>query len=468
MEKESFESDEVAEILNKHYISVKVDREERPDVDKMYMSYVQQTTGGGGWPMSVFLTPTLEPLYGGTYFPPEDKYGRVGFKTLLNILAKQWGKQHEGLNNEGKLVYYMLSIPLFYTFIAAKQSISQMKSFSDKKFTTSPDLNIPNEECWQKCFTQFNRSYEPNFGGFSPSPKFPQPSNFNFLFHMYARNKNSEQGKLCLNMCLHTLKKMAYGGIHDHVNTGFARYSVDNKWHVPHFEKMLYDQAQLAVAYCDAFLVTKDNFYADIVKDILNYVSRDLSHEMGGFYGAEDADSYSHDGAAHKQEGAFCVWEYDEIESLLGEVKTNNILNFDIFCYHYNVLSKGNVDPKHDPHGELKNKNVLACFESYENTAEKFGISVEKLKEILNSCHQVLYDERQKRPKPHVDTKIVTSWNGLMISGFAKGGFALKDQSYINRAIAAANFIKKYLYSEEDNSLLRCCYKGDDNSVTQT
>lgn len=285
---------------------------------------------------------------------------------------------------------------------------------------------------------------------------------------MYSRNKNSEQGQLALNMCLHTLTKMAYGGIHDHVNTGFARYSVDGKWHVPHFEKMLYDQGQLAVAYCTAYLVTKDEFYSEIVKDILNYVSRDLSHPLGGFYGAEDADSYSFSGAPHKQEGAFCVWEYDEILNILGEDKINNVLITDIFCYHYNVMPKGNVNPLSDPHDELKNKNVLACFESFENTGEKYGITVEQLKEILAICHKKLYDERQKRPKPHVDTKIVTSWNGLMISGFSKGGFALNERSYIDRAIFAANFIKKYLYNEKDKTLLRCCYKADDDSVAQT
>lgn len=269
-------------------------------------------------------------------------------------------------------------------------------------------------------------------------------------------------------MCLHTLKRMAYGGIHDHVNTGFARYSVDDKWHVPHFEKMLYDQAQLAVAYCDAYLVTKDIFYADVVRDILNYVSRDLSHKLGGFYGAEDADSYPFEGAKHKQEGAFCVWEYDEIQNLLSDGKINDVSNAEIFSHHFHVLPNGNVNPIQDPHQELKNKNVLACFTSYELTAEKFHISVDALKDLLDNCFKTLYDERQKKPKPHVDTKIVTAWNGLMISGFAKGGFALKDQTYINRAISAANFIKKFLYNENDKSLLRCCYKGGDGQVDQT
>lgn len=347
-------------------------------------------------------------------------------------------------------------------FVLGKHSLDILKQVSEREFSGSQSIDIPAEECGKKCIQQLTRNFEPDFGGFSRAPKFPQPSNFNLLFHIYSRDKDSEQGKHVLEMCLHSLKKMAYGGIHDHVNCGFARYSVDRKWHVPHFEKMLYDQGQLAVSYCDAYLVTKDLFYADVVRDILKYVSRDLSHPLGGFYGAEDADSYPHEGAKHKQEGAFCVWEYDEIQDLIPDKK-----HAEIFCFHYNVKQNGNVDPAQDPHHELKKKNVLVVFGSYEQTAEKFGITVEALKEILEKCHKILYDVRQKRPKPHVDTKIVTSWNGLMISGFAKAGFVLKDQSYINRAILAANFIKKYLYNEEDRTLIRCCYRGDDGQVSQ-
>ncbi|KAJ8923165.1 hypothetical protein NQ315_001719 [Exocentrus adspersus] len=449
MEKESFENPSVAEIMNKYFINVKVDREERPDVDKLYMSFIQATVGGGGWPMSVFLTPTLEPLAGGTYFPPEDSYGRPGFKSVLKSIAEQWRKKQTAILNSGK------------------HSIEVLKKISEREQKESQSTNVPGEDSWKKCLLQLSRSYEADFGGFSPAPKFPQPVNFNFLFHTYWSNKRTEQGEQCLEMCLNTLKRMAYGGIHDHVNKGFARYSVDDRWHVPHFEKMLYDQAQLAVSYSDAYVVTKDEFYADVVRDILTYVSRDLSHELGGFYGAEDADSYPYEGAAHKTEGAFCVWEYDEIFNLLDE-KTEEVSHAEVFAYHYNVQKEGNVRPSQDPHKELQKKNVLVCFGSYEETADKFGISVEKLKEILEKCHKVLYEERQKRPKPHVDTKIVTSWNGLMVSGFAKAGFVLKEQAYIDRAVQAAAFIRKFLYNEEDKSLLRCCYRGDDGEIVQT
>ncbi|ERL94174.1 hypothetical protein D910_11456 [Dendroctonus ponderosae] len=345
--------------------------------------------------------------------------------------------------------------------------LKALEDHAKKGLLSADKSQVAGEDCWHKCALQLSRSYEADFGGFSMAPKFPQPTNFNFLFHLYDKEKDTERGLQCLEMCLHTLKKMAYGGIHDHVNEGFARYSVDERWHVPHFEKMLYDQAQLTVSYCDAYVVTKDEFFADVAKDILSYVSKDLSHELGGFYCAQDADSYPYEGALHKMEGAFCVWEYDEIRNLLDE-ETNGIKHSDVVIFHYNVKEKGNVSLAQDPHKELKNKNILSCFDSYESTARKFNISIVLLKEILEKSHKVLYEERQKRPKPDTDTKILTSWNGLMISGFAKAGFVLKNQSYINRAILAANFIKKFLYSEEDKFLFRCCYKGDTGQISQT
>ncbi|XP_018318955.1 spermatogenesis-associated protein 20, partial [Agrilus planipennis] len=443
MEKESFENESVAEIMNKHFVNVKVDREERPDVDRMYMAFVQATTGGGGWPMSVFLTPDLEPLAGGTYFPPEDMFGRPGFKTVLKNIADQWKSRQSMIKQSGK------------------HTVEVLKKVYERDQVSSLKLNVPSIDNCDRCLAQLIRNYDDEYGGFSVAPKFPQPSNFNFLFHMYSKNKDSEKGKTSLEMALQTLQKMAYGGIHDHVNCGFARYSVDRKWHVPHFEKMLYDQGQLVVSYCDAYVVTKDEFYADVVRDILTYVSRDLSHPLGGFYGAEDADSYPHAEAKHKQEGAFCVWKYSEIETLIEDASER-----ELFCYHYNVKPGGNVDPAQDPHKELKGKNVLACFGSYEETSEKFGMTIDQVKEVLGRCHKVLYEVRQTKPKPHVDTKIVTSWNGLMMSGYAKAGFALKDQTFTNRAILAANFIRKYLFDEEQKRLLRCCY-GVDGRVVQ-
>lgn len=450
MEKESFENEATAEIMNKYFVNIKVDREERPDVDHMYMDFVQATIGGGGWPLSVFLTPTLEPLAGGTYFPPENMLGRPGFKTVLKNIAEMWAEKKTVLETAGQKALEVLK----------SVSVSDLESSGPGK------ISVPDENSVRQCFHQFERSFDEGFGGFSKAPKFPQPSNFNFLFHVYSRDRESPEGIRALNMCLKTLKKIAYGGIHDHVNSGFARYSVDSKWHVPHFEKMLYDNAQLAVSFCDAFVASKDQFFSDIVHDILTFVNRDLGHELGGFYGAEDADSYPKHGAAEKKEGAFCVWEYSELEEFLNFERENTQV-FELFAHHFGVKKNGNVPPQCDPHGELLEKNILCCFGRYEETASKFNITVPKLKEILQECLGILYKERQKRPKPITDTKMVTAWQGLMICGFAKAGFVLKDQRYINRAILAANFVKKFLYDEGTKTLWRCCYRGDNNEIVQ-
>lgn len=400
----------------------------------------------GGWPMSIFLTPNLEPITGGTYFPPEDKWGRPGFKTILKNIAEHWTSNREAIATSGKNIIAVLK----------KVSESTMGGKT---------LDFPIQDSWRKALNQFNKNYEETYGGFSSAPKFPQPSNFNFLFHLYAREKNTAAGKHCLNMCLHTLNCMANGGIHDHISNGFARYSTDSKWHVPHFEKMLYDQAQIVCSYCDAYVITKDELYKDIIQDILLYVNRDLSHETGGFYSAEDADSLPTAEATVKKEGAFCVWEYDEIYKHITD-KIGDKSHADIFSFHYNVKLNGNVSPQQDPHNELENKNVLIIFGNLVQTAEHFNLPVDDVKQVLEKSRKILFDVRLKRPRPHLDTKILTAWNGLMISGFAKAGFVLNDQVYVDRAASAADFIRNYLYSDEGN-LFRCCYRGPDNSIVQ-
>ncbi|CAG5050201.1 unnamed protein product [Parnassius apollo] len=448
MEKESFENEEVAKIMNEHFINIKVDREERPDIDRVYMLFVMATTGSGGWPMSVFLTPELRPVTGGTYFPPDDRWGRPGFKSILLSLAKKWKE------NDSKFVEASNNI------MEALQKISLVDSDTSS--------SVPGESTWTKCVRRYISIYEPHFGGFGLAPKFPQASIFNFLFHYYARDKSDPEGKKCLDMCLYTLTKIAKGGIHDHVSSGFARYSVDNDWHVPHFEKMLYDQAQLIVAYTDAYLATKEEFYADVVRDIIKYVNRDLKHESGGYYSAEDADSYPYHGAPHKKEGAFCVWEYDELKSLLGEKKVNSISFLDIFCDYYNVEVDGNIAPESDPHGELSNKNVLIVYGSKEDTIAKFGLSSEQFEDVISDCINILYQERQKRPRPHLDTKMLCSWNGLIIAGLAQAGQGLGEKSYVEDAIKTAHFIKTHLYDSSTKTLLHSCYRAEDGTVSQT
>ncbi|XP_063362190.1 spermatogenesis-associated protein 20 [Cydia amplana] len=447
MEKESFENEEVAKIMNENYINIKVDREERPDIDRVYMLFITATTGSGGWPMSVFLTPDLLPVTGGTYFPPENKYGRPGFKTILLSLAKKWKENTEQFKQAGIAI------------MDALQNLSK----GDAELSPS----VPGEATWNKCVQRYIANFEPHFGGFGMAPKFPNCSIFNFLFHFYARDKSNRVGKQCLEMCLHTLTKIAKGGIHDHISSGFARYSVDNDWHVPHFEKMLYDQAQLACAYTDAYLATKDEFYADVVRDIIKYVNRDLRHVEGGFYSAEDADSYPFHGAPHKKEGAFCVWEYIEIESLLIEKTVNDIPYMDIFCHYFGVEEDGNISPDSDPHGELKGKNMFIVYGSKEETAKKFGLSMEQFNQVIKECTEILYEARQERPRPHLDSKMLCSWNGLMISGLAQAGQGLGEKEYVEDAIKTANFIKKYLHDPESKKLLHSCYRANDGSVAQ-
>lgn len=452
MERESFENEDVASIMNEYFINIKVDREERPDVDKIYMTFVQASSGSGGWPMSVFLTPDLKPVAGGTYFPPKDSYGRPGFKTVLLNIAQQWAEQRQKVSATGNRITELLKQTTVFDVGMAGSLIGG---------------EVPGKDVWEMCSKQLFDSYEPVFGGFSHAPKFPQPSNFSFLFYTMARERDSELGQKARDMALHTLDKMANGGIHDHIAQGFSRYSTDSKWHVPHFEKMLYDQAQLAVVYTDAYLVTKNEKYADIVKDILTYVSRDLSHPEGGFYSAEDADSFPVEGESVKREGAFCVWTYEDIKNLLNQPVTSKpkVNLSDIFCHHYSVKSEGNVNPELDPHNELKGQNVLVVFGSLKDTAYKFGLSEQELSKELEKARKILFEERQKRPKPHLDDKIITAWNGLMISGYARAATALNDETYQKRAEDAALFVKKYLYNS-NKRLLRSCYTQN-NSVVQ-
>src|SRR5215831_16375207 len=269
MAHESFESEETAAFMNREFVNIKVDREERPDVDRVYMTFVQATTGSGGWPMSVWLTPDLKPFVGGTYFPPEERYGQPAFKKVLDRIATAWKQDHDKLVEQGGRIVEALR---------GSQS-------------AAPDEGKIDTSVLDAAYKQLDRSYDPKEGGFGNAPKFPRPVALNFLTRFYARDPKSDDGKHALEMALFTLRKMAAGGMHDHIGGGFHRYSDDRYWHVPHFEKMLYDQAQLAVAYLDAFQITKDKQYESVARDILDYVARDLMSKEGGFFSAEDADS---------------------------------------------------------------------------------------------------------------------------------------------------------------------------------
>src|SRR5436305_2240964 len=345
MAHESFESEATAAIMNRDFVNIKVDREERPDVDRVYMTFVQATTGGGGWPMSVWLTPDLKPFVGGTYFPPEDRYGQPGFTKVLERIAAAWKQGHEKIAEQGSKI------------------LEALRESQNAQPETAAKID---NQVFQTAYEQLSRSFDDKEGGFGTAPKFPRPVALNFLTRFYAREPKSEPGKRALEMDLVTLRKMAAGGMHDHLGGGFHRYSVDRYWHVPHFEKMLYDQAQLASAYLDAFQITQDRQHADVARDILDYVARDMTSKDGGFFSAEDADSLFEHGKPEHGEGAFYVWSEKQVDSVLGDDSAT-------FKFHYGVQSHGNTPEGSDPQDEFRGKNILIERHTVAETGKHFG-----------------------------------------------------------------------------------------------
>ncbi|KAI8089097.1 spermatogenesis-associated protein 20 [Halteromyces radiatus] len=444
MERESFENKDIAEIMNKYYVNIKVDREENPGVDKLYMSFVTYTSRSGGWPLSVFLTPERYPFFGATYFPPQDQLDRPGFKTLLTRIAQVWMSSPDKVRSSGENIISQLK-----TFIEAKPAISNALD----------PIKIAEET-----YDDFKNSYDAKHGGFGSAPKFPTPVQLLFLMDYAYYNKDStqygEQANHALTMATSTLRHIAAGGIHDHVGNGFHRYSTDNHWHVPHFEKMLYDQAQLLTLYTSAYQLTKDDSFLDIVKDIILYVKRDMLQQDGAFYSAEDADSLPSTNATAKKEGAFCVWEASEIESLLDPK------DVELYKEHYGILDQGNVDPDQDPHNELQNKNVLYIKTPLVTLAKNHNISLEEAEKRIKSCNEILLQQRQTvRPKPHCDDKVINSWNGLMISGLSRAFSVLHDPDVLNLAIRAADFIYQHMYDPKNKILIRSYRDGRPSSI---
>jgi len=427
MAHESFENAETAAIMNRDFVNIKVDREERPDVDRIYMTFVQATTGSGGWPMSVWLTPKLQPFVGGTYFPPADRYGQPGFKKVLEKIARAWKENHEKIAEQGASIIDALS----------KAQAAQPDS------SNRIDLDI-----LEKAYEQFSSNFDAQEGGFGNAPKFPRPATFNFLSRFYARDPQSDSGQRALEMNLMTLGKMAAGGMHDHLGGGFHRYSVDRYWHVPHFEKMLYDQAQLAAAYLDAFQITQDGQFASVVRDILDYVARDMMAKDGGFFSAEDADSLIENGKPEHAEGAFYVWTKKEIDAALGEAA-------EIFNFHYGVQPDGNTPAGSDPQGEFVGKNILIQRHTTTRTAAHFKKSEEEVLQSLARSREKLWSIRAKRPRPHLDDKIIASWNGLMISAYARAAQVLNEPRYLESATRAAKFLRAHFYDDSRRILFR-------------
>jgi uncharacterized protein len=433
MAHESFESAEVAAIMNREFVNVKVDREERPDVDRVYMTFVQATTGSGGWPMSVWLTPDLKPFVGGTYFPPEDRYGQPGFTKVLERIAAAWKQGHEKISEQGTNI------------------IAALEQAASGPAVEAAQLG---EQTLKAAYQQIARGYDAHEGGFGVAPKFPRPVTLNFLARMYARAPKSDSGKHALEMDLFTLRKMAAGGMHDHLGGGFHRYSVDSYWHVPHFEKMLYDQAQLAVAYLEGFQITRETLFEDIARDTLDYVRRDMTAKEGGFFSAEDADSEIPGSPDRKKsEGAFYIWSKDEIDAALGS-------SAEIFNFHYGVKASGNVSPGADPHGEFTGKNILIELQPVADTARHFKKEESEVRETLAEARKKLLTLRAERPRPHLDDKIITAWNGLMISAFARGAQVLNEPAYLEAATRAATFVRTQLYDEARKVLVRNYREG--------
>ncbi len=418
MEHESFENGEIAQVLNDHFVSIKVDREERPDIDRTYMAYVMATTGSGGWPMSVWLTPEGKPFYGGTYFPPDDRYGRPGFPQLLQELARLWQEDRQRLLNHAE-----------QTIKALRESQQTTAGSDSTELQTAPAV--------KRLVRQLAERYDHEFGGFGTAPKFPSPPTMKFLLRSTVHSDANEKSEVT-TMVLTTLRKMAAGGIYDHLGGGFHRYSVDRIWHVPHFEKMLYDQAQLIQLYLSACQVSGAEEFAEIAGATIDYTLRDLRHPDGGFFSAEDADSLPEPSATKKIEGAFYVWRQGEIEQLLGA-------GADLFCAAYGVRPDGNVAPESDPHGELQGRNVLIRQADDSSLAKRFEISAAEVTNKLADYCSRLLEHRGQRPRPHLDDKVLTAWNGMMIAALSRAARVLERPELIDEAERCAEFIRDNL-----------------------
>jgi uncharacterized protein YyaL (SSP411 family) len=410
MEKESFENEAVAGIMNRRFINIKVDREVRPDLDELYMNAVQVLTGSGGWPMTVFLTPDLIPFHAGTYFPPEDRGGIPGFSKVL-VVVSDYYHSHRG---------------------EVEKMEAQLKNALHQIAEIIPSQEAVSDKVLLKAFHALESQYDPIYGGFGNAPKFPSSMALSFLL----RNWKSTGSKKALEMVEKTMEKMANGGIYDHLGGGFHRYSVDERWLVPHFEKMLYDNALLSRTYFEAYQATRKERYRHVGEEILDYVLREMRSLERGFYSTQDADSEG-------EEGKFYVWTRDEIKEVLGKEKGTP------FCAYYGVATEGNFK------GGASTLNIVSTLEK---VSQLYGIPVEDLGKVLEEGRQVLYAEREKRARPGRDEKILTSWNGLMISSFVDGFKVTEKEQYLNGAREAAHFILRKM--KKEGRLMRVFNKG--------
>ncbi|KAH6868161.1 hypothetical protein BKA58DRAFT_316939 [Alternaria rosae] len=457
MERESFENEEVAKLLNENFIPIKIDREERPDVDRIYMNYVQATTGSGGWPLNVFITPDLEPIFGGTYWPgPGSTMAmgeHIGFVGIIKKIRDVWRDQRQRCLESAKEITAQL------------RDFAEDGNISRKDGAAHEGLDL---DLLDEAYEHFKKRYDAKHAGFGSAPKFPTPSNLQFLLKL-SEYPNAVREVLGAKDCTHakdmvmaTLDAMNKGGIHDQIGNGFARYSVTKDWSLPHFEKMLYDQTQLLPVYLDAYLMTKSPEHLSAVHDIATYLTSPPMHaESGGFFSSEDADSLYRPNDKEKREGAFYVWTLKEFQDILGD------RDAEILARYYNVKDEGNVEPEHDAHDELINQNVLAITATPADLSKQFGLSEDEVSKILTEGRQKLLEHRNKeRPRPGLDDKIVVSWNGLAIGALARTSAALslqdptRSKEYLAAAEKAAAFLQKELYSPDTKTLIRVYREG--------
>lgn len=413
MEHESFENEEVARLMNEAFINVKVDREERPDIDHVYMTVTQAMTGSGGWPMTVIMTPEKKPFFAGTYYPRESRYGRPGMLDLVPHISSLWKEDRAKLEHSAEEITRELS-----------------------KMASSFPGAMLGKATMEKAFREYDERFEERSGGFSHRPKFPVPHNLSFLLRYHERSGEAR----ALHMVEHTLEKMRLGGIYDHVGFGFHRYSTDEVWLVPHFEKMLYDQALLVAAYVEGWQVTGRALYRQTAEEVLTYVLRDMTAPEGGFYSAEDADSEG-------EEGKFYVWTHGEVMELLGADLGN------VYTKALSITEEGNFHEEHS--GRLTGSNIPHLGAPLDRLAEKMKIDLAEMQAPLESARAKLFEVREQRIHPLKDDKVLTDWNGLMIAAFAKAGMAFDNDQYINAARKAADFALSTLRREDGRLLKR-------------
>ena len=450
MELESFEHAGIAALLNEHFVSIKVDREERPDVDRVYMAFVQATTGSGGWPMSVWLTPDLKPFFGGTYFPPDSRWGRAGFPDVLREVAARWASSRgELLQSADALLERLRSLQSPSAGGAPGGSATGAAGGSMSAAVAGVDALAAGVQ-------QFASSFDARHGGFGGAPKFPRPAELLFLLRESARGGDGNARRIAVA----TLEAMASGGMRDHIGGGFHRYSVDAAWRVPHFEKMLYDQAQLVLAYLEAGQAAGAGALLQVAEDTIEYVRRDMTSPEGAFYSAEDADSLPPEAAgtdaarAEKAEGAFYLWTDTEVDALLGA-------DAEVAKRRLGIQAGGNAPQ--DPMGEFRGKNIPFLQQDIGEIAKLTGRTVDDVVAALGAARKTLFDAREKRPRPHLDDKVLAAWNGLMIAALARAAHVLDGAAVarsLEAATGAATFARERLWDPERRILRRRARDG--------